>query len=40
MSSPLLSLILAMFPVLSVASLLPLYMDFFLHSECDIDKQG
>lgn len=29
MSSPLLSLILAMFPVLSVASLPPLYMDFF-----------
>lgn len=40
MSSPLLSPILAMFPVLSVASFPPLYMDFFLHSECDIDKQG
>lgn len=40
MSCPPLPPVLAMLPVSSVASFPPPYMDFFLHGECDIDKQG
>lgn len=40
MSCPPLPPILAVLPVSSVASFPPPYMDFFLHGECDIDKQG